>query len=263
MKDKNEIQSLNFQDFSANIKVDSNEKIDFKKAFEKDILEIPKYAIGAYFWFIPDNSNISIVDISDNLDELTSFKKDEWKEYYPEFLSPIMHPEDWPYFLGGVGFMLTYLKNLDSAARENHRFNIYVRIKNTQNVYRWMVIQFPRIIYNADGDGLSSLIVVTDLSHFDIVNHPVMSLIDATNVRKPFQKAMVEKNGLTIQFANITKRETEILTLMISGCTSPQIAQKLFISYSTVENHKRNLRQKTNCKTSAELIYYVLKNNLI
>ena len=74
MKDKNEIQSLNFQDFSANIKVDSNEKIDFKKAFEKDILEIPKYAIGAYFWFIPDNSNISIVDISDNLDELTSFK---------------------------------------------------------------------------------------------------------------------------------------------------------------------------------------------
>lgn len=50
---------------------------------------------------------------------------------------------------------------------------------------------------------------------------------------------------------------------MISGYNTPQIAEKLFISYNTVENHKRNLRQKTNCKTSTELVYYVLKNSLI
>lgn len=263
MKNNNEIQPLDFQEFSKSIKVNLNEVLDYKKIFEKDILEIPKYAIGAYFWFIPDNTNISIVDTSDNIEQLTSFEKDEWKKYYPEFLSPIMHPEDWPYFLGGVGFMLNYLKKTPSTERANHRFNIYARIKNTNHEYRWMVIQFPRIIYNQDGDGLSSLIVVTDLSHFDIVNQPVMSLIDTSNVRKPFNKAFVEKNEQNLICANITKRESEILSLMLTGFNSPQIAEKLFISYSTVENHKRNLRQKTNCKTSAELIYYVLKNNLI
>ena len=50
---------------------------------------------------------------------------------------------------------------------------------------------------------------------------------------------------------------------MAKGLNSPEIAEKLFLSYHTVENHKRNLRQKTNSKTSAELINYVWSNNLI
>ena len=37
------------------------------------------------------------------------------------------------------------------------------------------------------------------------------------------------------------------------------MAKKLFISYDTVENQKRNLRQKTNCKIWAELVYNAMK----
>lgn len=263
-KESNDIvQPIDIHEFYKKIKVCSKSSLNFKKIFEKDILDVSKYAIGSYFWFIPDNSNLSIVDVSDNIHELTSYKKDEWKKYSPEFLSPIMHPEDWIYFLGGVKFMLDYLERINPSERKNYRFNIYARIKNNNNVYRWMVIQFPKIIYNHEGKGLSSLIVVSDLSSFNIVNQPVMSLIDTTNVRKPFQRAFVEKERDTLNCANITKRESEILSLMINGDNSPQIAEKLFISYSTVEKHKRNLRQKTNCKTAAELIYFVLKNNLI
>lgn len=263
MKGEEKIYPLGFDEFSENIKVAFNEKVDYKKVFEKDILEIPKYAIGSYFWFIPDNANLTIVDVSDNLHELTSYEKDEWKKYSPEFLSPIMHPDDWIYFMGGVDFMLKYLEKITPLERKNYRFNIYARLKNSNNDYRWMVIQFPRILYNEVGKGLSSLIVVSDLSNFDIVNQPVMSLIDTTNVRKPFQRAFIEKDSEKIYCSHITKREREILSLMIVGNNSPQIAEKLFISYHTVENHKRNLRKKTQCKTSAELVYFVLKNNLI
>lgn len=262
MKNSTEIKPIDFQEFSKNVISTTTATVDYKKEFANDILSIPKYAIGSYFWFIPDNSNVTIIDSSDNIHELTSFKKDEWKKYYPEFLSPIMHPEDWPYFLGGVEFMLKYLEKIVSSERQHYRFNIYVRIKNKNHKYRWMVIQFPRIIYNNEGKGLSSLIVVSDLSHFNIVNQPVMSLIDTTNIRKPFHKAFIEKAQQAMNRVNITAREREILSLMIKGENSPQIAEKLFISYSTVENHKRNLRQKTGCKTSVELIYFVLKNNL-
>ena len=125
-----QVVPINFEEFSKKIKVSSNAQIDFKKVFEQDILDIPKYAIGTYFWFIPDNSKVSIVDSSDNIHDLTSFKKDEWKKYYPEFLSLIMHPEDWVYFLGGVGFMINYLEKVPNNERKNYRFNIYARIKN-------------------------------------------------------------------------------------------------------------------------------------
>ena len=72
-----------------------------------------------------------------------------------------------------------------------------------------------------------------------------------------------EMKLVNVDLPNITKREQEIVKLMAKGLNSPEIAEKLFLSYHTVENHKRNLRQKTNSKTSAELINYVWSNNLI
>ena len=50
---------------------------------------------------------------------------------------------------------------------------------------------------------------------------------------------------------------------MIRGFNTPQISQQLFISYYTVENHKRNLRKKTQTKTSSELIAFIIKYNLL
>ncbi|KIA88694.1 response regulator transcription factor [Kaistella jeonii] len=265
MNKDSEIKPIDYETFSTSLKVENKKKMDLEKIFRRDIENISKYAIGPYFWFIPDNSNMTIFQTSDNIHELTNYKKNEWKKYEPEFLSPIMHPEDWIYFLGGVKYMLGFLQNLPVAERKNYRFNIYARIKNVKGEYRWMVIQFPKIIYNAEGNGLSSLIVVSDLSHFSIVNQPVMTLIDTTNSRKPFYKAIVDKDepSTSINRANITKREREILALMINGKNSPEIAEELFISYHTVENHKKNLRVKTGSKTSVELIYYVLHRNIL
>lgn len=263
MKSDSEIQPVEFGEFSQNLKVGLQKKVDFAKVFEKDIEYISKYAIGPYFWFIPDNSNMSIFKTSDNIHELTSFEKDEWKQYEPEFLAEIMHEEDYIYFLGGVKNMLEFLEKIPVSERKSYRFNIYSRIKNTKGEFRWMVIQFPKIIYCKDGRGLSSLVVVSDLSHFSIVNQPVMTMIDTTNSKKPFYKAIVEKTDVFINKANVTKRERDILSLMILGKNSPEIAEKLFISYHTVENHKKNLRMKTGSKTSVELIYYVLHNNIL
>nr|WP_262896563.1 helix-turn-helix transcriptional regulator [Chryseobacterium endalhagicum] len=65
------------------------------------------------------------------------------------------------------------------------------------------------------------------------------------------------------ELPQLTKREKEILILIAKGYNTPEIAKILFISYSTVENHKSNLRRKTNTKTAAELIAFTIKYNLI
>ncbi|MBW7871351.1 MAG: response regulator transcription factor, partial [Flavobacteriia bacterium] len=39
-----------------------------------------------------------------------------------------------------------------------------------------------------------------------------------------------------------------------NGLSSEQIAEKLFLSYYTVETHKKNIFLKLNVKTTAELI---------
>ena len=62
----------------------------------------------------------------------------------------------------------------------------------------------------------------------------------------------------------ITRREREVLHLLIQGHTSTEIASKLFISPRTVDKHRTNLLKKLNLKNTASLVRFALeiKNNL-
>jgi len=52
----------------------------------------------------------------------------------------------------------------------------------------------------------------------------------------------------------LTKRETEILQLVIEGASNAQIAQALFIAHSTVADHLKSLMQKTQTAKRTRLI---------
>ncbi len=61
----------------------------------------------------------------------------------------------------------------------------------------------------------------------------------------------------------ITRREKEILQLIVNEFTNQQIADKLFLSLRTVENHRNNLLQKLNVKNTAGLVKVALTEGLI
>ena len=63
--------------------------------------------------------------------------------------------------------------------------------------------------------------------------------------------------------AHVTDREMEVLTFICAGMTNEEIADKLCISPTTVKGHRTNLLEKTNCKNTASLIMYSIKNKLI
>jgi DNA-binding NarL/FixJ family response regulator len=57
----------------------------------------------------------------------------------------------------------------------------------------------------------------------------------------------------------ITKRETEVLQLIVDGYTSQEIAKILYISPRTVETHRSNLMQKLKIKNTAALVRFALE----
>ena len=61
---------------------------------------------------------------------------------------------------------------------------------------------------------------------------------------------------------DLTKREIEILGYMCKGIPNKIIAQELFISVRTVENHRMKIFEKTKTKGMVELLIYSLKNGL-
>lgn len=61
----------------------------------------------------------------------------------------------------------------------------------------------------------------------------------------------------------ITRREKEILQLITEEFTNQEIADKLFLSLRTVENHRNNLLQKLGVKNTAGLVKAALQEGLI
>ncbi|PAU94443.1 DNA-binding response regulator [Aliifodinibius salipaludis] len=62
---------------------------------------------------------------------------------------------------------------------------------------------------------------------------------------------------------NITKREKEVLELIVEQYTNQEIAEELYISTRTVDAHRRNLLQKTGAKNTAGLVTYAIKYDLV
>tara|TARA_B100000787_G_scaffold170052_1_gene163680 strand:- start:32790 stop:33449 length:660 start_codon:yes stop_codon:yes gene_type:complete len=62
---------------------------------------------------------------------------------------------------------------------------------------------------------------------------------------------------------NLTDREKEVLKLISQEYNSPEIAQLLNISQSTVDTHRKNLLNKTNVKNAVGLAMYAVKNKII
>ena len=58
----------------------------------------------------------------------------------------------------------------------------------------------------------------------------------------------------------LTKTELTILKSISEGKTSKEIADELFISYKTVENHRSNMSSKLGLKGSFSLIKFALEN---
>jgi len=73
-------------------------------------------------------------------------------------------------------------------------------------------------------------------------------------------KSQTQQNS---QLPILTRREKEVLALVSNGLTTLEIAQKLFISETTVNSHRRNLLDKLNAKNTAALIRFAMDNKLV
>ncbi len=245
----------------TNTVVEKNVFLDY---FEPFIKQAENFAVAPYFWLIPNQENMTLLAASDNIRTLTPYKKEEWISKDSNFWINNFHQDDQGFLGASITMAIKVHETMSEKLSDTIRLNIYCRMLDANSQFRWVLIQFPKYYFNTAGQIISTLILTTDLSHLNVELKCMMTLIDSSNKTFNFFSASIEtQRFIPMDVPNISKREHEILVLMTKGLNSPQIAEKLFISYHTVENHKRNLRQKTKTKTSAELIHYIWSNNLI
>ena len=82
------------------------------------------------------------------------------------------------------------------------------------------------------------------------------------NVRKGVKAAGVEEKSATGSVP-LSFRELEVLKLIASGYANREVAQRLFLTESTVELHASRIRKKLNLKSRTALVKYACDHNLV
>ena len=75
----------------------------------------------------------------------------------------------------------------------------------------------------------------------------------------PEKKMAVTAEG----YESLTPREQEVMSLLGEGMSATQVAEKLFISPKTAENHRANIMRKLGLHSTIELIRYAAKIGII
>ena len=75
----------------------------------------------------------------------------------------------------------------------------------------------------------------------------------------PEKKMAVSAEG----YESLTPREQEVMSLLGEGLSATQVAEKLFISPKTAENHRANIMRKLGLHSTIELIRYAAKIGII
>lgn len=115
------------------------------------------------------------------------------------------------------------------------------------------------ILKNAGREELCSAIQLVARGIPYICSEVAMDLLKKTHSSAPAPSGL----RTDMETKDLSKREMEVLALIAEGYTNAEIADKLFTSKRTIETHRQNLLEKTNCKNTATLIRYALQRGLI
>jgi DNA-binding NarL/FixJ family response regulator len=77
------------------------------------------------------------------------------------------------------------------------------------------------------------------------------------------KSAQEPANSGTRSGDRLTKREQEILRVMTEGFANREIADKLFLSPSTINTHRTNLTRKLNIYDTAGLVRFAISEGYV
>jgi DNA-binding CsgD family transcriptional regulator len=109
--------------------------------------------------------------------------------------------------------------------------------------------------------------VKDQLFHMNLLGNLTQQLTNALEVAAkapaPKQTSRFEEKVASEDAPPLSSREMEVLKLIASGFANKEIAQRLFLTESTVELHASRIRKKLNLKSRTALVKYACDNNFV
>lgn len=161
----------------------------------------------------------------------------------------------------------SFLKAIPFEDYSKYIFSYNYRMKNANGEYITVLQRMSYILGKTFVGPAGVIGVIFDITHFknDIAIIHTIEKVENTGSEN-FNRLVFKKVHAVVDQPNcklLSEREREILSMMAKGLSSKQIASCLQLSTNTINNHRKNMLNKTNCKTASELMSYASKHGLV
>lgn len=232
---------------------DTNDK-DFSIPFNIHKKLFSLLHVGEFYYYIFNLKTASFDMMSEEIAVVLGY--DPKVVDVPFFLNKI-HPDDQPYFLNFENKVTEFFTLLNPSQVLNYKVSYDYRIQKKDGTYIRILQQVLPIQLDEFDKVIKTFCIHTNISHLKPTGIPVLSFIGLNGEISYF-----DVNVKEIFFSTsilLTRREREIMGLLIEGKKSEQISNELFISKSTVDTHRKNILRKTGCLNTASLVSLAVK----
>jgi DNA-binding CsgD family transcriptional regulator len=256
MEPNSSLNALNQVYLYQNIEVDNADYLEFEKKvyFLERLSEV-------------ENSSVSVLDLyqkkyiflrSRYLDPFDNPLIDHDPQdpfYYGQFI----HPDDLSIVMDSYNKSFKFFLNLPEEERKDYKLILNFRQRDKYGKYLNLILQL--VVLELDKNGNIWLVLILDDLLPDKISFEGVNrrLIHIKTGKICLFKDELESNKKTI----LSTREVEVLGLVSKGFASKEIADKLFLSINTVNNHRQNILEKVGAVNTTEAVTYARNLGLL
>jgi PAS domain S-box-containing protein len=174
----------------------------------------------------------------------------------------LVHPDDWPAIKSALE---SHLKGDTPQYESEHR------LRHKDGHWVWLLDRGKVVERNGEGKALraaGTLLDISDRKQLKLEGTELLRRIESLIAgldQRPNRNPAADTSppqGLR-KTEQLTLRQREVLTLVATGLTSAEIADRLNISRTTAITHRRDLMRKLGLHSTAELTRYAIQTKLV
>jgi len=190
---------------------------------------------------------------------LLGYDREEALGQGPEYFYRRMPDEDLEAVLDTVTRTLRFLYGLSPQERKDYKLGFDFRIRRADSRLVRLLQQVVVLELDARGN-IWLVLAVNDLLAGGSAEEPPKRSLRNLRNGKSYLFVPEEPEG---GGPGLTKREIEVLGLVAVGLASREIADRLYISAATVNNHRQRILEKTGARNSSEAVRYATRLGIL
>lgn len=221
------------------------EELSQKSVVFKDLVQLLQP--GKHFMFVLNEIQSKIEWVSPSFSNVIDYPESELHNLFDK---RNIHPDEREAILEIEMKIQRFIS--ETPPEELHDFKLMYdfQFRNKDGSYIRLLMQQIHIPEKRSSLTHKIVGIVCDISYLKTDGAPSFCIL---NVKETTTMQPSEQDDSDFSLDSFSKREREIISLIISGMSSREIATKLFISIDTVKNHRKNILTKSNCSNSIQL----------